>query len=173
MEKTEKAEVVSVIKDLLSQSNGVFLVNYNGVDVEDINKLRGEFRKENVTYKVFKNTLFKRAIEESGGYEEFKNRLEGMIGVGFTGENYIAPAKIIKNYYKKKENFTFKGCYVESEFFDENKLDVLASLPSKPEIISSIMTSISSPVSGIVGSIGAVMRDLVSLVDEVSKKKAS
>ena len=78
-----------------------------------------------------------------------------MTGFAFASTNLVAPAKIIKKY------------------FDGSRLGELAALPSKQELIAGILGSLDSPVSGIVGSIAAVMRDLVSVVDEVSKKKVA
>jgi len=100
MKRNEKEEIIDRIKELVKDSSAMFLVNYSGVNVADINKLRSEFRKDGVTYKVFKNTLFKKAIEQSGGYEKLNEQLVGMIGVAFAGENFVAPAKIIKKYEK-------------------------------------------------------------------------
>src|SRR5690554_5431443 len=99
MKKSEKVDQVSQIKDLVANSTGVFLVDFHGVNVEDVNQLRREFRKEGTTYKVFKNTLLKRALEEQGGYDALLNKLTGMTGVVFSGENFVAPAKIIKKYF--------------------------------------------------------------------------
>ena len=109
MKKTEKVEIVDKIKELISNSYGMFLVNYSGVNVADINKLRSGFIKEGVTYKVFKNTLFKKALEQVGGYDKFNDQLVGMIGVAFAGENFVAPAKIIKKYFDETGKLSFKG----------------------------------------------------------------
>ncbi len=173
MNKTEKAEVISKIADRVKNSSAIFLVDYSGLSVEQISELRREFLKEGVDYKVYKNTLFKRAIDEVGGYDEFNDKLIGMTGFIFTGENYVAPGKIIKKFFDKNEKFSFKGCYIESEFYGSEKLDVLASMPTKDEVMASIVGSIANPASGIVGAIGGLMRDIVGLVDEISKKKAA
>ena len=173
MNKTEKKEAVSHIKEMLEQATAVYLVDYARVTVEEINSLRREFIKEDVSYKVFKNTLVKRAISELGEYEELSDKLVGMIGIAFAGENYVAPAKIIKNFSEKNKKFDFKGCYIESTFYDESQLQTLASMPTKDEVMASIVGSIASPASGIVGAINAVMRDLVSVIDEVGKTKAA
>lgn len=173
MDKNQKVESIAQIKSLIEKSSGMYLVDYSGVNVEDINQLRRGFLKEGVTYKVFKNTLLKRALNEIGGYDKFEPLLEGMTGVAFTGENFIAPAKIIKNYFKEKKKFSFKGSYIESQFYDADKLDVLASMPTKEEVMASIVGSIAAPASGIVGAINAVMRDLVNVIDEVGKTKAA
>lgn len=173
MNKTEKAEVISEIVERLNNSSAVFLVDYAGVNVEDISELRREFRKESVDYKVYKNTLFKRAADEIGGYDQLNDQLVGMTGFIFAGENYVAPGKIIKKYFDKNKKFSFKGCYIESQFYGSEQLDVLASMPSKEEVMASIVGSIANPASGIVGAIGGLMRDIVGLVDEISKKKAA
>lgn len=173
MKKSEKVEQVSEIKDLVAKSTGVFLVDYHGINVEDISQLRRDFRKEGTTYKVFKNTLLKRALEEQGGYDELLGKLTGMTGVACSGENFVAPAKIIKKYSDAKEKFHFKGCVIESNFYDEDKLQTLASMPTKEEIMASIIGSINNPAQGIVGAIAAVMRDIVSCVDQISKKDAA
>ncbi|MBU0559859.1 MAG: 50S ribosomal protein L10 [Bacteroidetes bacterium] len=173
MKKNEKSEQIAQIKELLNNSSTVYLVNYSGISVEQISGLRREFSKENLTYKVFKNTLFSKAITELGGYDEFNRILEGMIGYVFVKENFVAPAKIIKKFFDKNKKLEFLGAYVESEFFAADKLNVLASMPTKEEIMAGIVGSIAAPASGIVGAINAVFRELVSVVAEISKKKAA
>ena len=173
MKREEKGEIIEQIKELVSNSTGMFLVNYSGVNVADINKLRSDFRKEGVTYKVFKNTLFKKALDQVGGYEKFNEQLVGMIGIAFVGENFVAPAKIIKKYFDEKQKLSFKGCYIDAAFYGADQLDTIASMPTKEEIMAGIVGSIAAPASGIVGAINAVIRDLVSVIDEVGKKKAA
>lgn len=107
MNKTEKQKSVAEIKELIESSTAIFLVNYSGVDVENINKLRKSFIKEGVTYKIFKNTLAKRAFAEIGGYDHFDEQLVGMTGFAFVGENYVAPPKIIKKHFDTTKTFEF------------------------------------------------------------------
>jgi large subunit ribosomal protein L10 len=173
MKKEEKGEVIEEIKELVKNSSSMFLVNYSGVKVADINKLRAEFRKEEVNYKVLKNTLFKKALEQAGGYEKFHPQLVGMIGVAFVSENFVSAAKIIKKYFDEKQKFSFKGCYIESAFYGSEQLNTIASMPTKKEIMAGIVGSIAAPATGIVGAINAVIRDLVSVIDEIGKKKAA
>lgn len=173
MKKAEKVEIVEQIKELVKSSSAMFLVDYKGVNVADINKLRSNFKKEGVIYKVFKNTLLKKALIELGGYDKFYDQLTGMTGVAFAKDNFVAPAKIIKKYFDETGKFAFKGCYLESTFYGSEHLNKIASMLTKEEIIAGIIGSVSSPASGIVGAINAVMRDLVSVIDEISKKKAA
>ena len=173
MNKTEKVESISQIKELVEKSDAIFLVDYHGVNVADINEIRRSFLKEGITYKVFKNTLFKKALEDLGSHEKFNDLLVGMTGFVFAGENYVTAAKIIKKQGEAIKKFPLKGCYLESEFIEGDKLDMIASMPTKSEIMAGIVRGVAGPATGIVGTLNAVMRDLVSVVDEISKKKAA
>ncbi|MCG6915693.1 50S ribosomal protein L10 [bacterium BMS3Abin03] len=173
MNRNEKTDIISEVKEMMQNSTAIFLTDYSGVNVADINDIRNQFRKEGVTYKVYKNTLFKRALDEYGKYDKLADHLIGMTGFAFTDENPVAPAKIIKKYFDKNKKLSLKACYIEDEFFDGSKLNELAALPSKNDLIAGIIGSLEAPVSGIVGTINAVFRDLVSIVDEISKKKAA
>jgi large subunit ribosomal protein L10 len=173
MNRNEKSDVVSEVTEMMENSTAIFLTDYDGINVEDINDLRNQFRDEGVKYKVFKNTLFKRALKESGKYEKLAEHLAGMTAFAFTDENPVAPAKIIKKYFDKNKKLSLKACYIEGEYYDGSNLDTLALLPSKNDLVASIIGSINAPASGIVGAINAVMRDLISVIDEVSKRKAA
>jgi len=173
MNKNEKAELIAEAKELIQNASAVYLTDYSKINVEDISEIRNQFRKDGVKYRIFKNTLFKRALVESGKFEKLADHLEGMTGFAFASTNPVAPAKIIKKYNDTSQKFPLKACYIETQYFDGSKLKELAELPTKEEVIASILGSLNSPASGIVGSIAAVIRDLVSVVDEVSKKKAA
>lgn len=172
MNKNEKSEIIAEAKELIEKSTAVYVADYSGVNVADISELRNQFRKEGVTYKVFKNTLFKRALAETGKYSKLADNLEGMSGFAFAFDNPVAPAKIIKKYFDTNKKFSLKACYIETEFYSGNQLDQLATLPTKADLIAGILSSINAPASGIVGSINAVFRDLVSVIDQISKKAA-
>jgi large subunit ribosomal protein L10 len=173
MNRNEKSEIISEIKELLDSSSAVYLTDYHGINVEDISSLRNQFRNEGVRYKVYKNTLVKRALDEIGKYDKIADHLTGMVGFAFTTKNPLAPAKIISKYFGDKDKLSLKACYVEGDYFDGSQLKTLAALPTKNELIASIMGSLNSPVSGIVGTINAVMRDLVSVVEQISQREAA
>ena len=173
MNKNDKSEIISEVRELIDGSSALYLTDYSGIPVSEITILRNELRKDGVTYKVIKNTLFERALKESGKYEKLGEYLTGMTGYAFASSNPVAPAKIIKKYFDANKKFELKACYIESQFYDGSRLTELATLPSKEEIIASILGSLNSPASGIVGAINAVFRDLVSVVDQISKREAA
>ncbi|MGE5805653.1 MAG: 50S ribosomal protein L10 [Ignavibacteria bacterium] len=172
MNKDEKTEIISEVKEMIKNSSAIYLTDYSGITVADISTIRNEFRKEGVRYKVIKNTLFKRALEEAGKYDKLADHLIGMTGYAFASDNPVAPAKIIKKYNDASQKLSLKACYIENQYYDGNKLNEIASLPSKNDIIAGILGSINTPASGIVGTINAVFSNLVSVIDQISKKAA-
>lgn len=168
MEKDRKSDVISEIKENLENSMAVYLVDYKGIDVEDINEIRRNFRKEGIKYKVYKNTLFQKAIEsrEEPAYKELSNLLVGMTGYVFAGDNYVEPAKIIKKYSKEKDKLNLKGCIIENQYYPGDQIDAISSMPTKPEIIAGILGSLDSPISGIVGVLSGLARDLANIIDQ-------
>ena len=89
MNRNEKTTNISEVKEMMENASAIFLTDYSGVNVEDINDLRNQFRNEGVKYKVFKNTLAKRALDESGKYEKLADHLVGMTGFAFAGDNPV------------------------------------------------------------------------------------
>ena len=173
MNKSEKTEIVSSVKEMIENSSAVYLTDYSGINVEDISRIRNEFRKEKVKYKVIKNTLFKRALNELGRYDKLADHLAGMTGYVFATDNPVAPAKIIKKYFDETKKLSLKACYIDELFYEGSNLNMLAALPSKNELIAGILASIKSPASGIVGAMTAVTRNLVFVIDQVAKQKAA
>lgn len=171
MNKTEKSEMIASVAERIKKSNAMYLIDYSGITVEEVNELRREFRKSMIDYKVFKNTLTKRAIDESQKYDKVKDYLVGMTGLAFGYDDPVAPARIIKKFNEKYKKLSLKACYLESSFYEGSKLDELASLPSKPEIVAGIIGSLTSPISGLVGTINAVLRDLVGVVEAIEQKQ--
>jgi len=95
MNKAEKAEVVARFADKLKDATGLYLVNYHGVTVEEVNELRREFRKANVEYRVVKNTLAKLAIDRINRFEKAKEYLVGMTGLAIPKKR---PSSSCKDY---------------------------------------------------------------------------
>ncbi|MEO8447295.1 MAG: 50S ribosomal protein L10 [bacterium] len=177
MNKEQKAESVREIKEMIESSEAMYFTDFTGLTVEEVNELRKEFYKSELKYKVVKNTLTVRALKEAGKYsshvEKLTEVLHGPTGIVFAYKNPVAPAKILKKFADKIDRPKLKVAIVENEIYDSKQLNLLASLPSKEEVISGILSSLDSPASGIVGCINAAMRDLFSVIEEVGKKKAA
>jgi large subunit ribosomal protein L10 len=173
MNKTEKADVIATFAKKFENSSALYLIDYTGITVEEVNELRREFRKLNVEYKVVKNTLAKRAIEEAEKFDKLKDYFVGMTSIAICASDPIAPSKVIKKYKEKFNKLDLKAFYIENSFYEGSRLNDIASLPTKQEIVGGILVSLQSPISGIIGTIDAVMRDLVGVIDAIANKNES
>jgi len=170
MKKAEKEQVVAEVSELISGASSLFFTDFTGMTVAESNELRRELQKNGVKYRVVKNTLAKKALKETSYGEMTFEYLTGPTAIAFGLEDPVAPAKVLKKFFDKSQKPKTKVFVVEKQVFDGKKLADFAGMPSKNELIASILGSLQSPVAGVVGSISAVMRDLVSVIDEVSKK---
>ena len=173
MNKSDKELAVTELQEKIAKAQGMFFTDFAGINVEHMTELRREFRKSGIEYKVVKNTLAKIALKNVSGYDKVYDKLVGPTGIAFAYNDPAAPAKIIQKFKEKNEKFGVKACVIEKTVYDGSKLKELASMPSRAEIIASILGSLNSPISGVVGAINAVMRDVVGVLDAIEKKKAA
>jgi large subunit ribosomal protein L10 len=173
MKRSEKEEIVSGVAEVVGRARGMFFTDFTGLTVEQATELRREFRKSGVDYKVVKNTLIRKALESVTGYDKVYDKLVGPTGVAFAFDDPVVPAKIIQKFGEKHKKLSLKVCVLEKEVYDGGRLDELAKLPSRKEIMASILGSVQAPLAGVPTVLHAVLRDLVSVVGEIEKKKAA
>ncbi len=170
MKRNEKEQVVAKVAELMSNSSSLFFTDFGGMTVAQSNDLRREFQKSGVRYRVVKNTLIKKAMSVSSSDETAFKYLVGQTGIAFGIDDPVVPAKVLKKFFDKNQKPATKAFVIDKQIFQGKKLAEFASMLSKPEMISAILGSLQSPVTGIAGSISAVMRDLVAVLDAVEKK---
>ena len=166
----EKQAVLDELSDRLNNSSAVYVANYSGMSVAEINELRGEFRKGNVFFKVYKNKLIKRAMEQVGGYDDILPTLVEQNGFAFVDEDLSAPAKVLKDFIKDNNKPQFKAAIIDGDFFGEDKLEALAAMKSKNEIIGDIMGLLMAPVSNVVGALTSQGSNIVGAINTIAEK---
>lgn len=172
MTKNKKTEVVAEVAELLKGASGVYSIDFTGLTVANAIRLRREFKKAGVTYKVAKNTLIKRALSEAGGYDHILDKFVGQTGIAIGYDDPAAPARVLNDFIDPKlEIPKLNFAVLEREVMDGSKLKQIAAMPSRKDILGSIVGALNAPASGIVGAINAVMRDLASVIEEVAKQK--
>ncbi len=172
MNKSEKEAIIAEVAEKIARASALYFADFTGITVAEETELRREFRKSGIEYTVVKNTLARKALERVAGYDRVYDKLVGPTGIAFSYDDAITPAKIIKKFSDKTGKMTLKVAVLEKQIFDGAKLDELSKLPSRKELIASILGSLQSPISGIVGAVNAVARDLVGVIDAIEKKKA-
>ena len=173
MKRSEKEAIIAEIADKAARAVAVYFADFSKLTVAEETELRREFRKSSVEYTVVKNTLARKALEQLSGYDRVFDKLVGPTGVAYSFDDPSAPAKIIKKFSEKTGKLKLKVAVVEKQVYDATKLDQLSSMPTRKELVASILGCINAPASGIVGVINAVARDLVSVIDAIEKKKAA
>jgi len=171
MKRSEKDAIIDEVAERTSRSSAVYFADFTGLTVAEEQELRREFRKAGVEYTVYKNTLVRKALERVTGYDKVYDYLVGPTGMAFCGDDISAPARIIKKYGEKSGKMKLKAAVLEHQVYDGSRIDDLASIPSRKELMAAILGSIEAPISGIVGAINALARDLVSVIDQIAEQK--
>ena len=171
--KEQKTEAVEAITGQLQATPMIYLTDYKGLTVEQANDLRRRFRKAGVEFKVVKNTLLRRAMQDLGGYDDLFDHLHGPTAVAFS-EEPAAPARVIKTFTKdtKQDLPELKVAYIDGAIFEAGQLDVLAALKSKDELIGEIIGLLMSPISNLVGALQSPGSNLVGALKTIAEKEA-
>ena len=147
MAKVElKQPIVDEIAGYLNGAQGVVLVDYRGLTVEQDTQLRKQLREAGVVYKVYKNTLVKRAIAGTE-FEPMAEMLEGPTAVAISANDATAPARILANFAKTADKLELKCGVVEGTYYDAKGIQTIASIPSREELLSKLLGSMQSPIT--------------------------
>ena len=147
MAKVEiKKPVVEEIKANLDGAQTAVVVDYRGLTVEQDTQLRKQLREAGVVYKVYKNTLVKRAIAGTQ-FEGMTEQLDGPNAIAICATDATAPARILSNFAKTADALELKCGVVEGTYYDAAGINAIASIPSRDELLSKLLGSIQSPIT--------------------------
>ena len=153
-----KSQVVSEIVEKLEKSSSAIVVDYKGLTVEEVTELRKQMREAGVDYKVYKNTLVRRAAKEVG-IEQFNDELlVGTNAIAFGYDDPVAPARILKGFMDSHPKMKLKMGIVEGAFYDESKIVEMANIPSREVLIAKLLGSLKAPVSNFAYLIDAIAK---------------
>lgn len=173
MKRSEKEQIVAEVTEVAGRASSMFFTDFSGLTVEQATELRREFRKFGVQYRVAKNTLVRKALQNLAGYDKVFDSLVGPTGVAFAFEDAVAPAKVIQKFSEKHGKLRLKVCVIEKQVYEGSRLGEIAKLPTRKELMAGILGCVQLPLASVPTVLNAVMRDLVSVIDEVGKKKAA
>ena len=171
MPTAKKEAAIAELQRKLAGSTNLFLTDYTGLTVEQITRLRGELRKDGSSYAVVKNTLFSIAAADLA--KTLEKYLAGPTGVVFAGEDPVAPAKALKTFSDDVKAIGIKAAYIEGRIVDAKEVMVLASLPSKQELIARLVGSLASPLRGLVTVLSGNQSGLVRVLNAIREQKAA
>ena len=170
--REQKQEALADIQATLAEASTVYLTDYKGLTVDQANQLRRAFREADVQFRVLKNTLLRRAMEEQGGFDDLLDQLNGPTAVAFTNDP-ASPAKVMKKFLEETggELPRFKGAFVEGAIYEEGQLDALASLKSKDELVADILGLLMAPINNVTSALNAQGAGLASVIQQISEKE--
>jgi len=153
-----KGQVVSEIAEKLEKSSSTVIVDYRGLTVEEVTELRKKFREANVEYKVYKNTLVRRAAKQVGINDLNDESLVGPNAIAFGYEDPVAPARVISDFIKTHPKLELKMGIVEGEFYGKEQIEEFANIPSREVLIAKLLGSLKAPVSNFAYLIDALIK---------------
>lgn len=167
----EKKEIVEKLVEELKEADALYLTNFKGMSVSELNELRGEFRRNGIPYKVYNNTLFRRALSESGKFENIADHTVNETAYSIIQGDAAAPAKILKKFLKNKKKPEFKAAVIENQVYSTEQLDTLASMKSKEEVIGDIVGLLLSPMGNIVSGLQSQGSNIAGAVKSMAEKE--
>jgi large subunit ribosomal protein L10 len=171
MPNNKNIEQVKELKETFSKAKAIYFTEYHGLNVGDITKLRSEFFKADVEYKVAKNTLIKLAAQQNkiSGLDEV---LIGSTAIAIAYNEPVAPAKVIKEFTKDNDLPTVKGILFDGEFLPGEEFNKLADMPSKEELLSQLVAMLNSPLQKLVSTLIAPIQNAVGVLNNLKEKKS-
>lgn len=165
--KKQKKELIKELAEKVARQKAVVFFDYTGLQVNEFQKLRSELKKNEVDCQVIKKTLMGLALEKAGFKGIDIKRLSGQIALAFGAQDEVSPAKIIYGFAKKNENVKMAAGLVQGEYLDGAAIVALAKLPSKAELLGKAVSSISSPLYGLVGVLQGNLTKLVYILSNL------
>jgi large subunit ribosomal protein L10 len=165
MLRTEKDQAVAKLKDRFERMTSAVFLNYAGMTVEEVTKLRNSFREKGVEYRVVKNSMVKKAFGQTAVLEKLNPVLKGMTGIAWSFEEPSAAARVVRDFRKDNEKLVIKAGLLEGLVLAPKAVeDQLAQLPSKDEARAMLLATLMAPAQRFVMLLNAPAQNLVGVL---------
>lgn len=167
-----KAQIVEEIKEKISSSQSMVLVDYRGLNVAQLTELRKRYRDAGVDYKVYKNTMMRFAFKELG-LEEFNEYLKGPSAVAFGINDPVSAAKISTEFAKTNDKLEIKAGIVDGKVISAEGVKNLAELPPREVLIAQVLGGFNAPIQGFANVLQGTIRGLAIALNAIAEKKSA
>ncbi len=168
--RKEKIELTAELAERLGEAEILYLTDFTGIDVKNMTELRRRFRESGARFVVVKNRLALRALEQLD-LPDISEHLTGPTGFVLAGDDPVVPAKTLREFAKEFDDRpAVKVGVVKKRLVSREEIEQLAELPPREELLGSIAGSLTAGVSGIVGVLEGLLRDIAVLAEEVARK---
>jgi large subunit ribosomal protein L10 len=170
LKRTEKQEQVANLKELLGKSGAAFLITFRGVKVTDETTLRRQVRNAGSVYRVVKNTLLTKAVENTDLAECFAGQLTGPTAIACTERDPVVLARTMIDFAKTNPSFVFKAAVVDGQPVPVGQIQELANLPPRKELIAKMLYLLKSPIVRLVNVLNSPAGRFVNVMHQVAGK---
>jgi large subunit ribosomal protein L10 len=174
MDREAKSEQIAQIREKFAKMSAAVFLDYKGMTVEEATRLRSEFRKAGVEYKVCKNTLVKQALKGTAYADHVREPLRGMTGIAWSYEDPSAAAKVVKAFKKdaEGEKVAVKAGLIDGSVLDGNAVEnQLATMPGKNELRAKLLATLQAPLQQFVALLQAPAQNFVYVLSAKEKKQ--
>ncbi len=172
MNREQKAAAVAEIAESIKEADAVFAVDYRGISVPQAAELRTRLRDVDATFRVVKNSLTERAVDEVGA-DTLKALLEGPTALTFVRGDAALAAKALQTFRRETEKLEFKGGLLGAEALDSEQILALARLPARDVLYGQLVGMVASPITGLVRTLNALIAGLALQLGQIAEKKES
>jgi large subunit ribosomal protein L10 len=166
--KQKKEDLVAEYVDMLNSSEAIFLTEYTGLDVKQMQQLRADVRKVDGEYRVTKNTLMLLALEQVGRPAP-ADLFNGQLATGFALQEVPSLAKVLADFAKGSDDFVIKFGILGDDLLTAEQIEALAKLPSLDELRAMLLSMIQGPARNIVSTVASGVRQVVNVLDAYAK----
>lgn len=170
MARPEKEAVVAEVQGKFARAAGVVFADYRGLNVAEVTELRKKLRESGVEYRVVKNTLSSLAARQAeiSGLDAI---LSGPTALAFGYQDPVAPAKVLAEFAKTHKNLEIKGGLLNGAVIGSNAVEALAELPSREQLLSRALGSMTSPMVTFARLLNAPVQNLAYAVEALRKSR--
>ncbi|MFA5051254.1 MAG: 50S ribosomal protein L10 [Patescibacteria group bacterium] len=171
MAKTRQQKELSLkqLQEAMSEMKSLIFINYCGLKIKDIVELRSLLKSNKFKYLVTKKTLLKLALKKFGLENINLDQVQGGTGLIFGYDDEVGPAKIITAFSKKNKQLSIQGGIYNKELVSLDQIKILATLPSKNQLIAQLLGTIKAPISNLVYTLKGNTRNFVYLLSVIKK----
>jgi large subunit ribosomal protein L10 len=170
LDRKEKEIFVADMKERLQRAKATFLVDYQGLHVEAINKLRKDLKDMGSDFRVIKNRLAKLACQDTET-ESLKEHFEGPCGLAITYEDIVAPAKVLVDFSKDNKKLDIKIGQMSGKAMDFNAIKRLAELPGRDELLSQVLSAMKEVPTSLVRVLNGLLVNLLNALKAIEATK--
>ena len=172
MDRKEKSELVADFNGRLKKAEGTFLVEYKGLDVESMNRLRKELRKVNTEFQVVKNRLLRIASQKTDT-AILDSYMQGPTAIAITYDELVGPAKVLVGFANDFKQFKVKNGQISGKIVDPAAIKRLAELPGKDVLLAQTLAAMQAVPGSLVRALSGVVGKLLNVLKAIESEKES